>query len=73
MALVCTVHQRPWKTCECGLDAGAWVYVTKAELSHYCKTGLIPDLAAGLYHYEGKARPAPIPLVHPPQYDFKVA
>ena len=72
MTLVCVTHQRPWKKCACAPDTGAWIYVTKKEMTHYVETGLIPDHAAGLYHYEGVEVPPPIPLVHPPHYNLKI-
>jgi len=73
MTLVCVTHRCPWKMCDCcPPETGAWIYVTKPELAHYCDTGLIPDHKAWLHYYEGGEVPAPIPLVHPPQYGFKI-
>ena len=72
MCLVCVQHRRPWKKCDCGPATGAWIYTTKKERSYYIETGLIPNLKAELCRYEGGPIPEPIPLVHPPQYDFKV-
>jgi hypothetical protein len=72
MFLVCIKDKREYKKCSCDKpddETHAWILVTKKEMQHFFKTGLVPDCGAELMSEHSK--PIYVPLVHPPVYDFK--
>lgn len=70
MELVCTVCKTVWKKCPCVLETGAWIFVNGKELEHYFQTGLVPDYRTELLCFADDPLPTPIPLIHPPVYNF---
>ena len=72
MELVCTDCRTLWHLCDCPFSSGtgAWTFVNDQELEHYFQTGLVPDHKAELLRFADDPKPDPVPLIHPPVYEF---